>query len=309
MNRLIQNNVENILNQFNIPSAWHKPIYLGIWIALIWLLGKFIRARITKSSLDNDTSYKAKKAIVFASYLIFIIATVILYSSSLSGFTVALGVAGAGIAFALQEVIASFAGWLALLFGNFYKPGDRVQLGGIKGDVIDIGILRTTLMEMGNWVDGDLYNGRIVRIANSFVFKEPVFNYSGDFPFLWDEIKIPIRYGSDFELARSICKSTVQQVTKEYSAQASVMWSTMTKKYRVEKATTEPIVSLVANDNWIEFTIRYVVDFKRRRATKDALFTGILNEVAQTNGKVQFASATFELTTLPPIIINTDKQR
>lgn len=301
--------MENILNQFNISTPWHRPVYLGIWIALIWLLGKFIRARITKSSLDNDTSYKAKKAVVFVSYLVFIIATVILYSSSLSGFTVALGVAGAGIAFALQEVIASFAGWLALLFGNFYKPGDRVQLGGIKGDVIDIGILRTTLMEMGNWVDGDLYNGRIVRIANSFVFKEPVFNYSGDFPFLWDEIKIPIRYGSDFELARSICKSTVQQVTKEYSAQASVMWSTMTKKYRVEKATTEPIVSLVANDNWIEFTIRYVVDFKRRRATKDALFTGILNEVAQTNGKVQFASATFELTTLPPITINTDEQR
>jgi len=162
-------------------------------------------------------------------------------------------------------------------------------------------------MEMGNWVDGDLYNGRIVRIANSFVFKEPVFNYSSDFPFLWDEIKVPIRYGSDFELARSICKKVVHDVTKEYSEHASTTWTTMTKKYRVEKATTDPIVTLIANDNWIEFTIRYVVNFKRRRATKDYLFTGILNEVAQTNGKVQFASATFELTGLPPVTINMDK--
>ncbi len=100
-----------------------------------------------------------------------------------AGLSVALGVPGAGIAFALQEVIASVASWVAVSFGNFYSPGDRVQLGGIKGDVIDVGVLRTTLMEMGEWVNGDLYNGRIVRVANSFVFKEPVYNYSADFPF------------------------------------------------------------------------------------------------------------------------------
>ena len=66
-------------------------------------------------------------------------------------------------------------------------------------------MLRTTLMELGQWVNGDLYNGRIVRIANSFVFKEPVFNYSADFPFLWDEITLPVRYGSDWKLARGNC--------------------------------------------------------------------------------------------------------
>jgi small-conductance mechanosensitive channel len=97
----------------------------------------------------------------------------------LSSLTVALGVAGAGagIAFALQEVIASVAGWIALSFGQFYAVGDPVQLGSIKGDVIDIGVLRTTLMEIGEWVKGDQYNGRIVRVVNSFVFKEPVYNY------------------------------------------------------------------------------------------------------------------------------------
>jgi len=84
--------------------------------------------------------------------------------------------------------------------GGWLDP--RIQLEGIRGDVIDIGILRTTLMECGDWVKGDNYNGRIVRIANSFVFKEPVFNYSGDFPFLWDKIMIPIKYGSDYREAR-----------------------------------------------------------------------------------------------------------
>jgi small-conductance mechanosensitive channel len=81
--------------------------------------------------------------------------------------------------------------------------GDRVQLGGIKGDVMDIGVLRTTIMETGQWVDGDLYNGRIVLIANSYVFKS-VFNYSGDF---MDEIKIPIQYGRIMKSKRNNFKS------------------------------------------------------------------------------------------------------
>jgi small-conductance mechanosensitive channel len=126
------------------------------------------------------------------------------FSDRLGQSTVAFGVAGAGFAFALQEVIASVAGWLAVSWGGFYRTGDRVQLGGIKSDVVDIGMLRTTLLEVGQWVNGDLYNGRVLRVANSFVFKEPVFNYSADLPFLRDEIRVPIRYGTDWRLARRL---------------------------------------------------------------------------------------------------------
>src|SRR5690606_17311423 len=109
---------------------------------------------------------------IFAMILMLLVAGFI-FSDKLSNLTVALGVTGAGIAVALKEVIASVAGWFAISFNHFFRVGDRVQLGGIKGDVIDIGVLRTTLMEIGEWVDGDLYNGRTVRVFNSFVFKEP----------------------------------------------------------------------------------------------------------------------------------------
>jgi len=156
------------------------------------MLIKVVQKNLFSKIKDNDNRYKAKKFSTFIGYLATVIFLTVIFSKKMGGLTVALGVAGAGIAFALQEVVASFAGWLAIMFGGFYNSGDRVQLGGIKGDVMDIGVLRTTIMETGQWVDGDLYNGRIVLIANSYVFKEPVFNYSGDFPFLWDEIKIPI---------------------------------------------------------------------------------------------------------------------
>jgi len=130
-------------------------------------------------------------------------------------------------------VIASFAGWLAIMFGDFYKTGDRVQLGGIKGAVMDIGVLRTTIMETGQWVDGDLYNGRIVLIANSFVFKEPVFNCSGDFPFLWDEIKIPIQYNSNYDKVKDILESIEKEIAGDLTEKSRKNWTTLQNKYRL----------------------------------------------------------------------------
>ena len=291
------------IDELNIPPALFQ---LAIVIAIIlgaWLLIRLLKSRISLRIKDSGSAYHTKKFLDFFGVALVIIVLAIVYFRQLSGFTVALGVAGAGIAFALQEVIASVAGWIALIFGNFYKTGDRVQLGGIKGDVIDIGVLRTTLMETGEWVDGDLYNGRIVRIANSFVFKEPVFNYSGDFPFLWDEIKIPIQYGSDYLKARAILEKVATDHLSQYAALADEVWRQMVKKYLIENAQTKPMVTMVTTDNWVEYTIRYVVNFKKRRITKNLLFESILFAVEGTNGEVKFASATFDLVGAPELTI------
>jgi small-conductance mechanosensitive channel len=271
---------------------------VGIVALLVGLLQRITGRRIQ----DRYTRYHTRKLITFAGYLIGILALGGIFIEKMSSVTVALGVAGAGIAFALQEVITSIAGWFAISFAQFYKIGHRVQLGGIKGDVIDVSFLRTTLMEMGDWVNGDLYNGRVVRVANSFVFKEPVFNYSGDFPFLWDEINLPIRYGSDRGLTVKILLDTAEEVAGEYTRFASQAWQSLVKKFAIEDARVEPLVSLVLDENWMTYTLRYVVDFKRRRSTKDALFNRILEEIEKASGRVSIASSSQEISFLnkPP---------
>ena len=284
---------------FNPTVGKLATVFLGILI--VWLIVKTIQKNLLSRISDTDHRYRAKKFGTFIGYMLTILLVSIVYSDKLGGFTVALGVAGAGIAFALQEVIASFAGWLAIVFGGFYKTGDRVQLGGIKGDVMDIGVLRTTVMETGQWVDGDLYNGRIVLIANSFVFKEPVFNYSGDFPFLWDEIKIPVSYGSDYGLAQSMLEEVGNSIAGELPSRSLQKWHELQRKYLLEDAQTTPMVSMIANDNWVEFTLRYVVIYNRRRATKTELFKQMLTKVEASNGKVKLASATFHLVDAPEI--------
>ncbi|MGB5108680.1 MAG: mechanosensitive ion channel family protein [Formosimonas sp.] len=293
---------ESIKTMFANPS-FESVATIAIAIAAVWVVIKLVQKYLLQRIKDNDHQFKAKKLGGFVGAVLTILIVAVAYRDQLSGLTVAFGVAGAGIAFALQEVIASFAGWLAIMFGGFYKAGDRVQLGGIKGDVMDVGVLRTTLMETGQWVDGDLYNGRIVLIANSFVFKEPVFNYSGDFPFLWDEIKIPIQYGSDYEKTKEILELIAQEVVGDLTEKSKEKWTSLQQKYRLEKAQTEPMVSLVANDNWVEYTLRYVVSYKNRRATKTALFTKILRAIEDTHGEIKFASQTISLVEAPEIKI------
>lgn len=287
---------------FNPMMGRIAVIFIGI--AVIWVIVKAIQKNLFSKIKDSDSRYRAKKFGTFAGYILTIILLIVVFNDKLGGLDVALGVAGAGIAFALQEVIASFAGWLAIMFGGFYKTGDRVQLGGIKGDVMDIGVLRTTIMETGEWVDGDLYNGRIVLVANSFVFKSPVFNYSGDFPFLWDEIKIPIQYGSDYEKVNEILLLAGKNIAGDLSEKSHEKWKSLQYKYKLEDAQTEPMVSLIANDNWVEFTLRYVVTYNKRRITKTALFTNILKAVDATQGKIKFASATFQLVEPSDLNIN-----
>lgn len=299
--------MQDLVNKYMSDPVISKLVTLVIGIIIIWVIIKILGNIIPGKIKDNSIRYKTKKTITFTGYILVVLLVLFTYSNKLGGITVAFGIAGAGIAFALQEVIASFAGWLAILFGGFYKTGDRVQLGGIKGDVMDIGLLRTTVMETGQWVDGDLYNGRIVLIANSFVFKEPVFNYSGDFPFLWDEIKVPIQYGSDYDKVNDILLRAGNEIAENLTEVSRKKWEHLQYKYRLEDAQISPMVSLIANDNWVEFTLRYVVTYNKRRSTKTRLFTYILKEIDNTNGAIKMASATFDIVGVPGLNVNLGK--
>jgi small-conductance mechanosensitive channel len=284
-----------------------KIITIAIGVAIIWIIIKWIQRRLFTKIQDNENRYKAKKVSTFLGYIFTIILLTIVFSDKLGGLTVALGVAGAGVAFALQEVIASFAGWIAIMFGGFYKTGDRVQLGGIKGDVMDIGVLRTTIMETGDWVNGDLYNGRIVFIANSFVLKEPVYNYSGDFPFLWDEIVVPIDYGSNYEKTEKILMGIGVRFAEDLSLKSQEEWSTLRNKYRLEEAQTEPMISIAAKDSWVEFTLRYVVSYNKRRTMKTKLFKEILKEIDATKGEINFSNNNVYIKEIPKFNIEPSR--
>lgn len=286
------------------PDLLLRLLYFLLWSGLILLLVWLIRLGINRKVADNTMRYRAKKTASLTGYVLVLLVAVFSFTGKLQYLGISIGLISAGIAFTMQEVFLSMAGWISIYSSNVYKPGDRIEMNGVRGDVIDISLTKTTLMEIGAWTSGDNYSGRIVRISNAFVFKNPVYNYSTDFPFLWDEINLPVHYGSDVQLTRQILMDTATQVLGDFPAQAQKHWRKMVQKYLIENANVEPSIGVKLTDNWIEFNLRYVVAYQKRRTTKTDLFVKILEAIENTKGKVALASATFEVVDLPELKVD-----
>jgi small-conductance mechanosensitive channel len=211
-----------------------------------------------------------------------------------------MGILGAGIAFASQETIGSFAGYVSIVTGNLYRIGDRVCVGDVTGDVLDISMLRTTLMEIGEWVKAEQYTGRVVTIANRAVFSHPVFNYTQHWEYLWDEITIPVTYDSDWWRAREIMLDHAEEYTAHLQEEAQARLQRLMKRYPVHEQSVQPRLYVVMTDNWIELTLRYVVEARERRKVMARLHHELLQHFGE-QPSVTVASATFEIVGFPPV--------
>jgi small-conductance mechanosensitive channel len=285
------------------PTSTALLKYL-IWVVFIVVLLQFFRRMLRRNLPDTTTRYKSQKGIEVIGYLILIVLTLSYFTGNIKDFTLAIGLLTAGVTITLQELILSIAGSLYIFFVKVYKPGDRIEINGIKGDVIDIDSIYTTMMEIGEWVSSDNYSGRIVKLSNAFVFRGPIYNYSRDFPFIWDEFNLPVRYGSDTELAKNIIIKIASEQLTEYVNTSLAEWKSVVERYYIEDAKVEPSLAISLTDNWIQFNLRYIVDYKKRRYTKHLLNELIAAEIEKTNGKVKLASTTVEIVRIPALQVD-----
>lgn len=221
-----------------------------------------------------------------------------------------LGLMTAGLAFALQKVVTSFAGYLIIMRGNTFNVGERITMGGIRGDVISLGFLQTTIMEMGQppsvqgadpamWVKGRQFTGRIVTVTNDKLFENPVYNYTRDFPFIWEELALPIKYTADRELVEEILISSVKKHIEDVQNLSAPLLEKLENKYDMKVKDMVPRVFYRLTDNWLELAVRFIVPEHGAREIKSSISRDILS--ALEKNKIEIASATFELVGLPPI--------
>jgi hypothetical protein len=269
------------------------------------ILRKYVKNHLP----DTTTRYKSQKAVEILGYTLIIILSITYFTGNIKDFTLAIGLFTAGVAITLQEIFLSIAGSFYIFIVKVYKPGDRIEINKIKGDVIDIDSIYTTIMEIGEWVSSDNYTGRIVKLSNAFVFKGPIYNYSQNFPFIWDEFNLPIRYGSDMELAKSLVIEVARDVLSQYTASSKEEWQSVVQKYYIEDAQLDPTLAITLTDNWVQFNLRYIVDYKKRRSTKHLLQEKIHEKVEKTAGKVILSSATVEIIKIPEIKIDTHSNK
>jgi small-conductance mechanosensitive channel len=229
-----------------------------------------------------------------------------------------LGLATAGVAVALQRVITSFAGYLIVLRGRVYTVGDRITLGGVRGDVVSVGFMQTAVLEMGepanaqtdgprSWITGRQYTGRIVSVTNDRIFETPVYNYTREFPYLWDEIVVPVKYGADRRAAERILLDVARRHTGPIVLEATPALARLAHRYLVPDAVAlEPQVYLRLTDNWVELTVRFVGRVREIRGLKDAMSREIIDAFEQAG--LEVASATYEIVGLPRVTLVSEQR-
>jgi small-conductance mechanosensitive channel len=178
--------------------------------------------------------------------------------------------------------------------------------------VIALGFTRTKIIEMGQppsvqedepamWVGARQYTGRIVTVTNDRIFDEPVYNYTREFPFIWEEIRVPVRYADDRARAEAIVLDAARRHTLEITEQGSAALRALERRYRVEAATPEPRTFLRLTDNWLEIAVRFLARDHGVRGLKDAITRDILDGFDAAGFEI--ASATYEITGVPALRI------
>ncbi len=282
-------------------------IVLTLLIAagLRWLTGLLLRGR-----RDVRVAFWARQAIHLVTAVLLLMGLVSVWFDDPTRLTTALGLVTAGLAFALQKVVTSLAGYFVILRGRTFNVGDRITMGGVRGDVIALGFLQTTIMEMGQpppvqnadpamWVHSRQYTGRVVTVSNSKIFDEPVYNYTREFPYIWEEMTLPITYTADRSRAERILMEVAVRHTVPIGELGEAALLEMERRYFIRRSEMAPKVYYRLTDNWLELTVRFIARDHGIRELKDAMSREIL--AALDDAGIGIASATFEVVGLPPL--------
>jgi small-conductance mechanosensitive channel len=249
---------------------------------------------IRRNIRDSRSKYTATKVISVIESVLMLAAVALIWVRDLQALTVFFGIIGAGIAIALQDVFKNFAGSLTILLTRVYGVGDRIEIDGRYGDVMDIGIMNTTLMEIREWVAGDQPTGRLIIIPNGQLITKSVQNFSRDHSFLWDEIQIPITYESNWRRAIEILTGIAQRETGDISQVAEVEIERIGEKYFLPRKDIQPAVYVTLTDNWILLSVRFVTYVRERRVVRARLNRLILEAFEQEDG-ITIASETMDV--------------
>jgi small-conductance mechanosensitive channel len=254
--------------------------------------------------VDKLTDYKNRyyysKTISIVHLLLALSLILAIWVENVQALLVGFGLIAAAFTLTLQDVARNFVGGIAIFVNRIYYVGDRIEIKDKQGDVIDIGLLYTTLFELGNWVNGDQPTGRLSLIPNAYVLNNTVNNYTKDFEFIWDEIIIPVTYDSDWKEASSLILSSIREATKDIISQAKEAIPLLERKYFFSGRSTDPAVFVRLTDNWIELSARFVTDPLRRRIIRNVISQGILEGIRGSE-KVDLASQTFDIVGFPEI--------
>jgi small-conductance mechanosensitive channel len=282
-----------------------RLIATGVVVAATVLLALVVGSLVARRAGDDYGAFHLRRITRRLVSLAGLVALAVVWRSALGHPALVGGLLAAGFAFALQEVIGAIAGWFNILSGHIYRVGDRIEIAGVVGDVLDITPLRTTILEIGqepigddpaaSWVQGRQATGRLVSISNKATFDAPTYNFSRAFGFVWEELVVPVPHDSDWRRAEQIVLDAVRRVSTAEGAETAL--AEVQRRYPIPKADVEPRVFMRFTDNYVQLFARFVVPVRESRAAKNAVFRHVHTQLAEAG--IRVGSSTMEVTLFP----------
>ena len=290
-------------------------IIAGLVVIRVVISG-LIRAFSSRARYDR-TVFWTRQALSLAMLGLGLIAVVSIWFDRPGQLSTVAGFAAAGLAIAAQRVVTAFAGYLVIMRGKTFTVGDRIKMGGVQGDVISLGFLQTRILEMGQppdvneqespgmWVRARQFTGRIVIVTNDKLFDEPVYNFTREFPFIWEEFRIAVPFRQGGERAEQILLNRVREATNKFQNESNRARGALQEKYGRPMDQGEPQVFWRVTDNWLELTARFLVPTHEIRSVKDQIARYVLRDFEQSG--LEIASSTLEISAVPPLRIERSR--
>lgn len=284
-------------------------IILIVLIVAVAAAIRWIASRAVDETRYPRPAFWTRQIVMLTSAFVLLLGLLSIWFDDPTRLATALGLVTAGLAFALQRVVTAVAGYFVILRGKLFRVGDRIVMGGVRGDVVALGLTQTTILEMGQppavagnppdvWVKSRQYTGRVVNVPNAKVFDEPIYNYSMHVPFIWEEMSLPVPYAADRQTAEKILLDAAKAHAAK-PADLSVQDVRALRRQHLDEPALEPSVYYRLTDNWLELTVRFVTSERGVRDVKDKMSREILARLVEA--EISIASATVEITGVPTL--------
>lgn len=292
MDKLVSKIVSLFSNFFDMSDQMKNNIITTLIVFFVlYFIQHIILFIAYKRNDDIKFRYQWKKISSYIKYTLLIIILAKIWLSGFKSIITFLGLLSAGLAIALKDLVANIVGWAFILWRRPFEAGDRIQIGDISGDVIDIRIFQFSLMEIGNWVNADQSTGRILHINNGKVFSEHVANYSKGLHYIWNEIPVLFTFESNWKEAKKKLLEIADSHDENLSSEVAKKVRNAAKKYMIFYSKFTPIIYTSVKDSGILLTIRYLCDPRKRRVSEQLIWEDILDFVNASNN-IDFAYPT-----------------
>jgi small-conductance mechanosensitive channel len=268
-------------------ASVHGMIQDVLWILLIVLGAFLVTAGLGRLSAsltpDRKRLLSLQFVVRFAVQAVALLLIVLVVVGAPGQMTTIIGLAGAGLTVALKDFIVAFFGWFALMGKNGIRVGDWVEINGIGGEVVEIGLLRTVLLETGQWSDAGHPTGRKVAFVNSFAIEGHYFNFSTAGQWSWDDIEVLVPSGDDpYRVLQSVQDLVVAE-TQANVRQAEQEWLRAAPSHALQAFSAAPAINVKPTNMGVNIMVRYITRAHERYEMRARLYRAIVELLHRRN--------------------------